>query len=60
MVDSKGRSVLKNYTFHYNKLVVVITVKLLITVYTMIVIIVINSVYNNRVPESYYRPSLVP
>ena len=43
------------YTFHYNKLVV-ITVKLLIIMYTMIVI---SSLHNNHVQLSHCLPFLV-
>ena len=52
------KSCVEEFTY-FTVIRVVTIVTLLIIMYTMIVIIVINSVHNNRVPESHYRPSLV-
>ena len=55
-LNRKRRSYIEEFNCHIK--LVHIKVKLLTSMNTMIVMIMINSVHNNDVPESHYHPSL--
>ena len=57
IIYRKGKLCVKEFTY-FTLIKLVIKVKLLISMYTMIMVIMIISVHNNRIPESYYHPPL--